>query len=123
TPPLYPPPVNGGEQGGGYTWAVMTTLIVGSLITFRSATTNQVILYLPLFFFFSRLPARWRTIGAALIELGLVILMWGAFAATLEGNWEHVMMHGLLPALLLLLYAVDWRALRQTATERRPAHG
>ncbi|MEW5961505.1 MAG: glycosyltransferase family 87 protein, partial [Chloroflexota bacterium] len=51
TPPLYPPPVTGGEQGGGYTWAVMTTLIVGSLITFRSATTNQVILYLPLFFF------------------------------------------------------------------------
>lgn len=28
------------DRAGGYTWAVMSTLIVGSLITFRSATTN-----------------------------------------------------------------------------------
>ena len=43
--------------------------------------------------------------------------MWSAFAATLEGNWEHVMMHGLLPALMLLLYAADWRALWRIACE------
>lgn len=107
-------------EGGAYTWAVMSTLIVGSLITFRSATTNQVILYLPLFFFFQRLVAlapdgkraHWV---AAFIELGLAILMWTMFVITLEGDWEHVMMHGLLPALMLLLYAVDWRGLWQAA--------
>jgi hypothetical protein len=108
--------------GGAYTWAILSTLIVGSLITFRSATTNQVILYLPLFFFFSRLPARWQAGGALLIELGLAVLMWSVFAATIEGNWEHVMMHGLLPALMLLLYAADWRALRRTAAARKPAY-
>jgi hypothetical protein len=120
-------PVNEGGVGGGYTWAIMSTLIVGSLITFRSATANQMILYLPLFFFFRRLTplsrggvqegSRWNDIVVALIEVGLAVLMWGVFIATLEGNWEHVMIHGLLPALMLLLYAIDWRALWQTASE------
>ncbi len=97
---------------GGYTWAIHSTLIVGSLITFRSATTNQVILYLPLFFFFYRLsPGRSRNTVVALSQVGLLLLMWGVFALTLKGNWEEVMMHGLLPALMLLLYAVDWRGL------------
>jgi len=104
---------------GVYFWAIFTTLIVGSLITFRSATTNQVILYLPLFFFFGRLPARGRTAGVLLVEGGLLVLMWAVFVATIEGNWEHVMMHGLLPALLLVLYALDWRALWHAAIGRR----
>jgi len=112
-------------EHNAYTWAIMSTLIVGSLITFRSATTNQVILYLPLFFFFRRLtlsPLSGRAnLMAMFIEVGLVIFMWGVFALTLEGNWEHVMMHGLLPALLLLLYIADWRGLWQ-ATQADTSH-
>jgi hypothetical protein len=108
---------------GAYTWAIMFTLIVGSLITFRSATTNQVILYLPLFFFFRRLPAHRRSGAALAVQLLLAGLMWAVFAVTLEGNWENVMMHGLLPALMLLLYVVNWRALWRTAVaqESQPA--
>jgi hypothetical protein len=122
--PAPPQPEPGLGMGGAYTWAVMSTLIVGSLITFRSATTNQVILYLPLFFFFQRLVLlspqgqEKRAYGlATLIEIGLAIFMWLVFAITLDGDWEHVMMHGLLPALMLLLYAIDWRGLWQ-ATQR-----
>jgi hypothetical protein len=96
---------------------VLSTIIVGSLVTFRSATANQMILYLPIFFFFRRLTGHRAALIIALVEIGLVILMWGSFAATLEGNWEHVMMHGLLPALVLLLYAADWRDLWRTASE------
>jgi hypothetical protein len=113
------------DQPGAYTWAIMSTIIVGSLITFRSATANQMILYLPLFFFFRRLTSlpsegvkegrHWNNIIMVLIEVGLAVLMWGVFIVTLEGNWEHVMMHGLLPALMLLLYAIDWPALWRTA--------
>jgi len=121
-------------QLGAYTWSVLFTLIVGSLIFFQSATTNQVILYLPLFFFFLRLSkARWgvtaqrqagvdgsgpkAAVSAVLVEAGLMVLMWGAFALTLKGNWEHVMVHGLLPALMLLLYAADRRSLWRVARE------
>ncbi|HMQ51924.1 MAG TPA: glycosyltransferase family 87 protein [Anaerolineae bacterium] len=103
------------DRPGAYTWAVMSTLIVGSLITFRSATTNQVILYLPLFFFFQRLPASKATLVAFLTQIGLLVLMWSTFVVLLDGNWEHTMMHGLLPALMLLLYALDWRKLRRGA--------
>ena len=103
------------NRPGGYTWAVNTSLIVGSLITFRSATANQVILYLPIFFFFARLSlTRPRGALIAALEIGLLLLMWGTFVGTLQGNWEDVMMHGLLPALMLLLYALDGRALWQT---------
>ena len=112
---------------GPYTWAIMSTLIVGSLITFRSATTNQVILYLPLFFFFHRLshflsPDEKKRVGdrlgnimAALVEIGLAVLMWSVFVVTLDGNWEHIMMHGLLPALMFGLYAIAWRGLWRPA--------
>lgn len=109
-------PVGSGEAA--YTWAVMSTLIVGNLITFRSATTNQMLLYLPLFFFFRRLPQPGGNIIAALVEVGLAVFMWSVFALTLEGNWENVMMHGVLPALLLLLYALDWPALWRTTQLR-----
>ena len=100
---------------GAYTWAIMSTLIIGSLIAFRSATTNQIILYLPLFFFFQRLTEPGAALRAALIEGGLMVVIWGAFIVTLAGDWEHIMMHGLLPSLLLILYAVDWRRLWQSA--------
>ena len=94
-----------------------STLVIGSLITFRSATANQVILYLPLFLFFRRLVGRWAAVTAFLVEVGLAAFMWGVFAATLEGNWEHVMMHGVLPALMLVLYAVDRHALTRITCE------
>jgi hypothetical protein len=103
---------------GGYPWAVLTTLLVGSLITFRSATTNQIILYLPLFFFYHSLTQRaprFANLLNLVTALGLLLLMWVTFVVTLDGNWEHVMMHGLLPALLLLLYLIDVRALRRAA--------
>jgi hypothetical protein len=105
------------DELGAYTWAVASTLIIGSLITFRSATANQVILYLPLFLFFRRLVGRWAAVTVILVEVGLAAVMWGVFAATLEGNWEHVMMHGVLPALMLILYAIDWQALTHITRE------
>ena len=105
------------DEPGAYTWAVASTLVIGSLITFRSATANQVILYLPLFLFFRRLVGRWAAVTALLVEVGLAAFMWGVFAATLEGNWEHVMMHGVLPALMLVLYAVDRQALTRITCE------
>jgi hypothetical protein len=106
------------NRPGGYSWALHTTLIVGSLITFRSATTNQVILYLPLFFLFHRFTGLNKAnLRALLVEIGLFGLMWGMFGATLAGNWENVMMHGLLPALMLLWFALDWRALWAAARQ------
>lgn len=110
------------NRPGAYTWAIMSTLIVGSLITFRSATTNQVILYLPLFFFFKRLSyassqqrKEWAPAIIVLIEFVLFFLMWGVFAATVKGSSEPVMMHGILPAVMLLMFVADWRGLRQAA--------
>lgn len=105
-------------QSGAYTWAIMTTLTIGSLIAFRSATTNQVILYLPIFFFCQRLTeprTALKAVLAVLIEGILFVAMWGAFILTLAGDWENIMLHGLLPALVLILYLADWRRLWQSA--------
>ncbi|GAB4432190.1 MAG: hypothetical protein Kow0031_13540 [Anaerolineae bacterium] len=109
------------QPAGPYLWAILTTLIVGNLITFRSATTNQIILYLPLFFYFRRLSGYWAWLAPPLIELSLLILVWAVFIKTLEGNWEHPMLHGLLPTLILLLYALDWTTLRRISQEQLDA--
>lgn len=109
------------QPAGPYLWAILTTLIVGNLITFRSATTNQIILYLPLFFYFRRLSGYWAWLAPLLIEAGLLVLVWTVFIMTLEGNWENPMLHGLLPALLLLLYAADVRALWRISQEQQDA--
>ena len=103
------------DQPAAYTWALMATLIIGSLVAFRSATTNQVILYLPLFFLFHRISRSWL---ALVIEIGLLVLMWGTFAALLAGNYEHVMMHGLLPAVMLILYVLAGPRLRPGAISK-----
>jgi hypothetical protein len=107
------PEVEVSKQEGAYTWAIMSTLIVGNLITFRSATTNQIILYLPLFFFFRCLTTCRANLVAVVFEVGLAIFMWAVFVTTIEGNWEHIAMHGLFPAIMLLLYATNWQNLRR----------
>jgi hypothetical protein len=107
-----------------FLWAFSWTLLIGSLIAFRSATANHVILYLPLMFIFKRLYALKRgafwTLAA---QWGLTFALWTIFLTTIDktraDNFEAVFMHGLLPAALILVYLLDWRGLKQCI--RRPA--
>jgi hypothetical protein len=102
------------KKPGWSVYALMLTLIIGSLVAFRSATTNHVILYLPLLLWFRRIsqlgPAgNWVVLG---VQTGLNLMLWFLFIRFIIGvNFEHPFMHGFLPLLLLLLYLADWRGL------------
>jgi hypothetical protein len=102
------------QKPGWFIYALMLTLIIGNLVAFRSATTNHVILYLPLFLWFRRMSELGEK-GNLLVfgvQTGLNVMLWFIFFKFIIGtNFEHPFMHGFLPLLLLLLYLADWRGL------------
>jgi len=109
-----------------FLWALTWTLLIGNLIAFRSATANHVMLYLPLIFVFKRLYAlKWGALWTVLVQWGLAIALWMIFLTTIDKtrghNFEAVFMHGLLPAVLILVYLLDWRNLRRVSFSQPPA--
>lgn len=113
------------RQAGWFIWALMLTFIIGNLVAFRSATTNHVLLYLPLMLWFRRIgelnssSPRFTVSPFLLVFLtqtGLNLLLWFGFLKFIIGvNFEHPFMHGFLPLLLLILYLADWRGLFRVA--------
>ncbi len=102
------------KKPGWFVYALMLTLIIGNLVAFRSATTNQVILYLPLLLWFRRISqlGGGSNLLVFFVQTGLNLLLWFGFLKFIIGtNFEHPFMHGFLPLLLLLLYLADWRGL------------
>ncbi len=99
-------------------WALVWTLLIGNLIALRSATTNHVMLYLPLMFLFKRLSTlKWGTGWTLAAQWGLSIALWVIFLTTIDktrgSNFEAIFMHGLLPTALIGVYLLDWRELRR----------
>jgi hypothetical protein len=93
-----------------FDWAVGLCLIVTNLVMVRTATTNYVILFLPLVMVF-RASQRGRA-GAwlvLLIEAVLLIGLWALFLATVEGEFEHPLVYLPLPfGLAAVFVARRW---------------
>lgn len=81
-------------------WLVGLTLLVTNLIVLRTATTNYVILYLPLFWWLAR-SGRSRNLITALFCLVSLFAMWGLFLTTVSGDYESPLMYLPLPLTLL----------------------
>lgn len=81
------------------------TLVVTNMVIVRTATTNYIVLYIPLFWGLQRL-AHGRRFGNGLVLLFYVvstIATWMLFLATIEGDFEHPVMYLPLPIGLLLM--------------------
>ncbi len=90
-----------------FDWVVAMTLIVTNLIALRTATTNYVVLLMPILIVFKTLDQRFQRRGAmliALIELLLLVGFWLLFAVTVAGNYEHPIMYLPLPIGLWLIF-------------------
>lgn len=96
------------DEPQAFHWLVGLTLLTTNLITPRAATTNYIVLLLPLFLLFVMLSRRvahgngW----VLAIQLASLIGLWGLFSATLKGNFEGPELY--LPLPLLLLGAMLW---------------
>lgn len=84
------------------------TLVITNMIIVRTATTNYIVLYIPLFWGLRRASVRYSygNLLIMLIYLLSIVAMWTLFLATVQGDFEHPVMY--LPLPLLLLISLVW---------------
>ncbi len=100
---------------GTFQWLIGLTLIVTNLVVLRTATTNFVVLYIPLFFGLkvaaNRLPqSNWLL---ALFYLLSAVGLWALFLETIEGKFEHPIMYLPLPVGLFVAFVWARTALQK----------
>ncbi|MBN1811553.1 MAG: DUF2029 domain-containing protein [Anaerolineae bacterium] len=98
------------REVGWFDWALGLCLIVTNLVALRTATTNYVILLLPLAMVFRALQCRrggaWWIL---LIEVVLLVGLWALFLVTVAGKFEHPSVYLPLPFGLLVVFALARR--------------
>jgi hypothetical protein len=97
-------------------WALGMLLVVAALAAPRATLANQLVLLLPLFFVFTRLP---RTYIIAIVEVGLLVGLWWIGLNLLPSTpgpqqvlWQHRLISPILPVgltLALLFFSPTWR--------------
>lgn len=82
---------------------ISLTLIITNMVVVRTATTNYIIMYVPLFLVLKAISQKWRCgdLWVALILLGSIVGMWALFLVSVQGDTEHPIMYLPLPSLLL----------------------
>ena len=103
---------------GSFQWLVGLTLIVTNLVALRTATTNFVALYIPLFFGLSvaathYIFSRHWPLLLSLFYLLSVVGLWALFAVTVEGKFEHPIMYLPLPVGLLIAFVGSRRVMQK----------
>jgi hypothetical protein len=95
---------------GARDWAVGLCLIITSLVALRTATTNYVVLLLPLILTFRALQRkRWGPWLIVLIEVVLLGGLWVLFLTTVVDKFEHPAVYLPLPLGLLVVWALGCR--------------
>jgi len=97
----------GGIEGEAFYWTVGMTLVVTNLVALRTATTNYVVLYMPLLWALKRVCGRSRRGAWALASFYClsVAALWPLFLLTVRDKCEHPIMYLPLPfALLIALF-------------------
>jgi hypothetical protein len=93
-----------------FDWAVGLCLIVTNLVALRTATTNYVILLLPLVMVFQSLQRRRGGVWwILLVEVVLLVGMWVLFLATVVDRFEHPSVYLPLPFGLLVVFTLARR--------------
>jgi hypothetical protein len=91
------------RRGGdiNFYWSLGVTLVVSNLIVPRSATTNYVLLFVPILWMFAALDRGfgWGRCGVLASMLISLAGLWWLHAVTVHGNAEHPIMF--IPPLLI----------------------
>jgi hypothetical protein len=107
------------RQGAALDWALSMLIVVSALVAPRTSHTNQLVLLLPLFFIFTRLP-RGGVIAA--VEIGLLVGPWlldwalppPVTSIPQHGIWQHQVVSPILPVgLALALLCFSLRPVRE----------
>jgi hypothetical protein len=114
------------ETWSVFLWTVSVTLVVTNLVALRTATTNYVVLFIPLLQVFAMMHTRWKRSGTWWIiglEAVLLVGLWVLFLATLVNKYEHPIVYLPLPILLLAVFALGRRRLTQDLSTAQTVAG
>jgi hypothetical protein len=103
-----------------FVWVVGVTLVVTSLIAVRTATTNYLVLLVPLAQVLAAIQARWKRAGVWVIvglEIVLLVGLWPLFLATLINKIEQPIMFLPLPIIVAVALAA-WPRITSAAHRR-----
>lgn len=93
---------------------ISLSLIVANIIVVRTATTNYIVMYLPLLLLLREVSqrVRWGRVWVACFLLLSTVGMWLLFLTTIEGDLEHPVTYLPLPIVVLvgLWLWRDWRS-------------
>lgn len=98
-----------GKDERWFFWTATLTIVVTQLLTFASATTNFVVLILPLIMIYKTWFARWPKAATWAFGISLAVLAlgeWLLFLVTIEGRQESPLMH--LPLPILTFFGLLW---------------
>lgn len=105
------------ETARAFEWAVGVCLIVTNLLALRTATTNYVVLLLPLAMTFRAFQCErtgpWLVL---LVEVVLLVGLWVLFLTTVVVKFEHPVVYLPLPFGLLAIFALGRRWLMMEHT-------
>ena len=99
-----------------FLFIISLTLIVTNSIILRTATTNYVIMYIPLFLLLHAVSQRWRrgNLWVAAILLMSLVGTWVLFLNTIQGDFENPVTY--LPLPIGLLLGLVWLSRSQETT-------
>ena len=93
---------------------ISLTLIITNMVIVRTATTNYIIMYLPLLLVLKTIGdnRRWGKLLITLLIVFGTVGMWLLFLTTMQGDLEHPITY--LPLPFALLFALIWGDVRRS---------
>ena len=105
-----------GKDENWFTWTALLTLVISNLISYRTATTNYLMMLPALFMIFKIWEQRWDVLGRWAVWAALLVLgvgLWALFLVTVQGNLEQPIMYLPFPFFCLVgLWWVRWWVIR-----------
>jgi hypothetical protein len=89
---------------------ISLTLILANMIVVRTATTNYIVMYLPLFLGLQAVSRASGKVVVAALLLSMLVGFWWLFLATISGDTEAPINYLPLPVVLMimLVWGGDW---------------
>jgi hypothetical protein len=98
---------------GRFEWVLFWTMAVSLLVLFQTGSTNQALLFIPLFLWFWQGLKGWGRLPSIVIAVVLIFTPWILFLTTITGNYEHPILLLPLPFFCLVVLGLQMWQMRR----------
>jgi hypothetical protein len=100
-----------------FEWVLFWTMTVSLLVLFQTGSTNQALLFIPLFLWFWQGLKGWGRLPSIIVAVALIFTPWILFLTTITGNYEHPILLLPLPFFCLVVLALQMWQMRRRGHE------